>query len=135
MVGSNQPSARPLSPHLQIYRAEINMVMSILHRISGGALYLGTVLLALWLLAAAKGPTYFDMASAAWSSWPGRIVLLGYTWALMLHTAGGARHLIWDTGRGLDIKSVDRLCWWSLIASMLLTIAVWGIGYWVRGAL
>lgn len=135
MAGSNQPSARPLSPHLQVYRPEINMVMSILHRISGGALYVGSILLALWLLAVAMGPVYFDLASAAWSSWLGRIVLLGYTWALMLHTAGGIRHLIWDTGRGLDLKSVDRLCRWSLVASVLLTIIVWGIGYWVRGAL
>jgi succinate dehydrogenase / fumarate reductase cytochrome b subunit len=135
MVGSNQPSARPLSPHLQIYRPEINMVMSILHRISGAALYVGTLLLVLWLLAAAMGPTTFEIARAAWSSWLGRFVLLGYTWALMLHTAGGLRHLIWDTGRGLDIRSVDRLCWWSLVASVLATLAVWGIGYWMRGAL
>lgn len=133
MVGSTKSSARPLSPHLQIYRPEINMVVSILHRISGAALYLGTILLALWLLAAAMGPDTYNTANAVASSVIGRIVLLGYTWALMLHTAGGIRHLIWDTGRALDIKSVDRLCWLSLVASVVLTIAVWGVGYWIRG--
>ncbi len=135
MVGSNQPPARPLSPHLQIYRFEINMMMSILHRISGAALYFGTILLALWLLAAAMGPDYLTAANAAWSSWLGRVVLLGFTWALMLHAAGGVRHLIWDTGRALDIASVNRLCWTTLILSVVLTIAVWAIGYWLRGAM
>lgn len=135
MVGSDQPSARPLSPHLQIYRFEINMTMSILHRISGAALYFGTVLLVVWLLAASMGPDYLAMANAAWSSWLGRIVLLGFTWALMLHAAGGVRHLIWDTGRGLDIASVNRLCWLSLAASVVLTIAVWAAGLWLKGAL
>ena len=110
------------------------MVMSIVHRITGAALYLGTVLLAWWLLAAALGPAYFDTVNAVWSSFPGRVVLLGYTWALIHHALGGVRHLIWDTGRSLDIPSIDRLSWLTILSSAGLTMVVWVAGYWMRGA-
>jgi succinate dehydrogenase / fumarate reductase cytochrome b subunit len=116
---------RPLSPHLQVYRPLINMVMSIVHRITGVALYFGTVLLALWLLAAASGPQYFTMAADLFGSLPGRIVLLGYTWALMHHMLGGIRHFIWDTGRGYDLGTVDTLSWATIIGSLGLTAAIW----------
>ena len=116
---------RPLSPHLQIYSPLINMVMSILHRITGGALYFGTILVAWWLLAAATGPAHFETATWFLSSWFGQLVLFGYTWALIHHALGGIRHLIWDTGRGFDLKSVDILCWSSIIGSVALTILIW----------
>jgi succinate dehydrogenase / fumarate reductase cytochrome b subunit len=111
------------------------MVMSIVHRITGVALYLGTILLAWWLLAAAAGPAYFDYVNGLWSSLLGRAVLLGYTWALIHHALGGIRHLIWDTGRGLDIASVDRLSWMTILGSSALTMVVWVAGYWMKGAL
>ncbi len=135
MSGSRQPRPRPLSPHLQIYRPEINMVMSIVHRITGAALFLGTVLLVWWLWAAASGPAYFDYVNGLWSSFLGRAVLLGYTWALIHHALGGVRHLIWDTGRSLDIESVDRLSWMTVLGSAALTMVVWVAGYWMKGAL
>jgi succinate dehydrogenase / fumarate reductase, cytochrome b subunit len=116
---------RPLSPHLQIYRPHINMMMSIVHRITGVALYLGTLLLAGWLTAAASGPDTFSYVNSFFGSLLGRIVLFGYTWALMHHMLGGIRHLIWDTGRGYDLASVDRLSWGTLIGSVVLTIAIW----------
>lgn len=116
---------RPLSPHLQIYSPLINMVMSILHRITGGALYFGTILVAWWLLAAATGPGHFETATWFLGSWIGQLVLFGYTWALIHHALGGIRHLIWDTGRGFDLKSVDILCWSSIIGSVALTILIW----------
>ena len=117
--------ARPLSPHLQIYRPMINMVMSILHRITGAALYVGTLLLAWWLLAAATGPSYFDFVNGLFSTWFGMVVLLGYSWALILHLLGGIRHFIWDTGAGFDIGTVDLLGWGTLVLSVLLTAALW----------
>jgi succinate dehydrogenase cytochrome b subunit len=116
---------RPLSPHLSIYTPRINMVMSILHRLTGAALYVGTLLLAWWLIAAAMGPDYFSYVKTILGSWPGQLVLFGYTWALIHHMLGGLRHFIWDFGRGFDLESVDRLCWGSLAASVILTIAVW----------
>lgn len=116
---------RPLSPHIQIYRPMINMVMSILHRITGAALYVGTLLLAWWLVAAATGPQYFDFVSGLMRTPIGLLVLVGYTWALMHHMLGGIRHLIWDTGRGFSLPSVNRLSWFTLIGSLLLTGGVW----------
>ena len=116
---------RPLSPHLQIYSPLINMVMSILHRITGAALYFGTLLLVWWLLAVATGPEHFATATWFFSSWLGQLVLLGYTWALIHHALGGLRHLIWDTGSGFDLKSVDALCWANIIGSVVLTVVLW----------
>src|ERR1700729_828693 len=92
--------ARPLSPHLGIYRLTLTMMMSVVHRGTGIALYAGSVLLAWWLLAAASGPNAYALFQAVASSLIGRIVLFGYTFALVHHMLGGVRHLIWDTGAG-----------------------------------
>jgi succinate dehydrogenase / fumarate reductase cytochrome b subunit len=116
---------RPLSPHLQVYRPLINMVMSILHRITGVALYFGTLLLAAWLMAAAYGPEPFRLASEVFGSLPGRIVLFGYTWALMHHMLGGLRHFVWDTGAGYELGTVNRLSWGTIVGSVLLTGLIW----------
>jgi succinate dehydrogenase / fumarate reductase, cytochrome b subunit len=116
---------RPLSPHLQVYRPLINMVMSIVHRLTGVALYFGTVLLAWWLTAAATGPAYFNYVNGIFGSLPGRVVLFGYTWALMHHMLGGLRHFLWDTGRGYDLATIDKLSWGTLIASIVLTGSIW----------
>lgn len=129
---------RPLSPHLQVYRPLINMTMSIIHRITGAALYFGTILLAWWLTAAATGPAYFNYVSDVFGSLPGRVVLIGYTWALLHHMIGGLRHLLWDTGRGFDLKTIDRLSWMTIVLSVLLTGVIWfaqlsgGLGALVR---
>lgn len=117
--------ARPLSPHLRIYKPRINMVMSIFHRITGTALYFGTLLLAWWLIAAAVGPAYFTFVSGLLGTIPGQVVLFGFTWALMHHGLGGIRHLIWDTGRGLSLGSVDALSWLTILGSLALTAAIW----------
>jgi succinate dehydrogenase / fumarate reductase, cytochrome b subunit len=100
MSEAKAPAARPLSPHLSIYRLKLTMAMSIAHRITGGALYVGTLLLVWWLLAVASGPDAYSTFQWAASSIIGRLVLFGYTWALLHHMLGGVRHLIWDTGRG-----------------------------------
>ena len=126
---------RPLSPHLSIYRPLINMVMSIVHRITGGALYFGTLLLAAWLAAAALGEREFAFVNQLFAHPIGLLILFGYTWALLHHMFGGIRHLIWDTGHGLDIRSVDILCWLSLVASLTATVAVWLVGLSMRGML
>jgi succinate dehydrogenase / fumarate reductase cytochrome b subunit len=116
---------RPLSPHLQFYSPLINMVMSILHRITGAALYFGSLLLAWWLVAAASGPDYFNFVNGLFGSLVGRLVLFGYTWALMNHMLGGIRHFIWDTGRGYELKTIDLLSWGTLVASVILTALIW----------
>jgi succinate dehydrogenase / fumarate reductase cytochrome b subunit len=126
---------RPLSPHLGIYRMQINMAMSIIHRITGAALYFGTILLAAWLISAATSADAFRFVSGLLGHPLGQLVLFGYTWALIHHMFGGIRHLIWDTGRALDIKSADALGWLSIIGSISLTVILWYIGLSMRGAL
>jgi succinate dehydrogenase / fumarate reductase, cytochrome b subunit len=125
--GRGMRRERPLSPHLQIYSPLINMVMSIVHRITGAALYFGSLLLAWWLIAAASGPDYYNYVLSWFATWPGKIILLGYTWALLHHMMGGLRHLIWDSGRGYDLGTVDLLSWGSLAASLILTAIVWAV--------
>ncbi|GLS30209.1 succinate dehydrogenase subunit C [Mesorhizobium albiziae] len=126
--------ARPLSPHLTIYKPQITMTMSIIHRITGGALYFGTLLVAWWLIAAATSQEYFDFVSWIYGSWIGRLVLFGYTWALMHHMMGGIRHLVWDTGAGLEKQTASKIAWATLVASVVLTILIWVAGYMARGA-
>ena len=135
MAEAKRAIERPLSPHLGIYRLTINMVMSIVHRMTGAALYLGTALLAWWLVALAIGPKYFAFVNGIFGSIPGKIVLFGYTWALMHHMLGGIRHLIWDTGRGFDLRMVNILSWLTIIGSVTLTAAIWAIGIAMRGGL
>lgn len=119
-------AARPLSPHLQVYKMSVSMVMSIVHRITGAGLYFGTALVVWLLLAAASGPEQYAYVTGWLTWWPFQIVLLGYTWALLHHLAGGLRHFIWDTGRGFDLKTVDRLAWGSLAFSVTGTLLIWG---------
>ncbi|EFO32795.1 succinate dehydrogenase, cytochrome b556 subunit [Roseibium sp. TrichSKD4] len=132
MSNADSRGNRPLSPHLQIYKPILTMVMSILHRITGAALYFGTVLLAWWLIAAAAGPTYFEFVNEIYSSFIGRLILFGFTWALVHHMLGGLRHFIWDMGAGFGREAREWLARATIIGSVGLTILLWIIGYAVR---
>lgn len=113
---------RPLSPHLQIYRWQMTMFSSILTRISGNALIVAAALIVWWLLAAATGPRYFDFVNAIIRSWFGKLVFLGSIWAVWYHFLAGLRHLWFDSGRGLEIATAERLGWACVIGSVVLTI-------------
>ena len=132
MADSRLRIERPLSPHIQIYKPMLTMTMSIVHRITGGALYVGTLILAAWLIAAASGQASFDTMQAVLGSFLGRIVLFGYTWALMHHMLGGIRHLIWDTGRGFGAVERELFAKLTLIGSIVLTVLLWIVAYAVR---
>jgi succinate dehydrogenase / fumarate reductase cytochrome b subunit len=125
--------ARPLSPHLSIYRLTLTMAMSILHRITGASLYAGTLLLVWWLLAAASGPNAYGKMQWFMGTWVGRFILFGYTWALIHHMYGGIRHFIWDTGHGFGATEREWLVWAGLIGSIATTIILWVVGYTVMG--
>ena len=131
MSNADMRGKRPLSPHLQIYIPILTMVMSFLHRISGAALYFGTILLAWWLIAAAAGPTYFDFVNDLYGSIFGRLILFGFTWALVHHMLGGLRHFIWDMGAGFGKEAREWLARATIIGSVTLTIILWIIGYMV----
>lgn len=113
---------RPLSPHLQIYRPQMTAISSILTRISGNALIVAAALIVWWLLAAATGPRYFDFVNAIIRSWFGKLVFLGSIWAVWYHFLAGLRHLWFDSGRGLEIATAERLGWACVIGSVVLTI-------------
>ena len=120
---------RPLSPHLQIYRPMLTMMMSIAHRISGAALAVGFGLLTWWLVAVSMGQDAYDCVQGFFGTLVGRALLFMFTWALIHHMLGGIRHLIWDTGVGLDKTTIEIFAWATIIGSTLLTILVWVVGY------
>ena len=133
MAETKTPVERPLSPHLQIYRWPLPMAMSIAHRITGVGLYFGTLLVAWWLIAAASSPNAYAGIGSFMSSFLGRLILLGYTWALLHHMLGGVRYLIWDTGRGFGPNEREWLVRAGLFGSITLTIVLWTVGYLVVG--
>ena len=123
---------RPLSPHLNIYRPMLTMMMSIMHRITGAGLYAGTLLLAWWLIAAATSASAFATASWFMGTIIGRLILFGFTWALFHHLFGGLRHFIWDTGRGMQHPEREYLAQATLIGGIVCTILVWIAAYMAR---
>ena len=123
--------SRPLSPHLQIYRWTVTMTMSIVHRATGIANYAGTVLLVIWLGAAAWGQEPLNLVNDVYGSWFGQLVLFFYTWSLLHHMLGGLRHFVWDFTMGMGPGQREALAWANLAASIVLTLLVWTIFVWV----
>lgn len=124
------PRARPLSPHLEVYRFTLTMAMSIVHRITGVANYAGTLLLVAWLGAAALGEPYYGTLNGLLGSLPGQIVLFGYTWSLFHHMLGGVKHFVWDTGRMLDPAGREAIVRLQVIAGVVLTLGAWALFVW-----
>ena len=130
---ANSPmKERPLSPHLSIYKPMLTMMMSIVHRITGAGLYFGMALFVGWLFSAAQSQSCFDIVQGFIGSWFGRLVLLGFTWALVHHALGGLRHLLWDTGRGFDLVKIEWLARANIAASVVLTLLIWIAAYAAR---
>ena len=124
---------RPLSPHLQVYRLTLTMLMSIVHRITGAALYFGIILVAWWLVAAAVGSNAYATVEMFLGTTIGRLILFGYTWALIHHGLGGVRHLIWDIGYGFEPSEREILTLVTLIGSIGITVLIWGVGFLAMG--
>ncbi|MDF2813500.1 MAG: sdhC [Microvirga sp.] len=120
---------RPLSPHLQVYRWTWTMAMSVFHRVTGTGLYIGIALFAIWLVALAAGPQAFDAVQWFFGSPIGLLILFGYTWVLMHHMLGGVRHLVWDTGRGMEPGERMNMARFTLIGSISLTVAIWLVAF------
>lgn len=121
MADLNQGN-RPLSPHLTIYRPQLTSMTSIVTRLTGVSLLLGGLLVVAWFLAAAISPGKFALVDGFLTSWFGDLVMTASLWALWYHALAGARHLVWDTGRWLEIEMVERLGWAVIFGSVLLTI-------------
>jgi succinate dehydrogenase / fumarate reductase, cytochrome b subunit len=131
-MADSRPVFRPLSPHLQVYRPMLTMMMSIMHRITGVALFFGAILFVWWLSAAAHSDGYFAFVQAFFASWFGRLVMFGFTWALIHHMLGGLRHFLWDVGKGFELKTVENLARLNLAGSIILTILLWVLAYGVK---
>ncbi len=120
---------RPLSPHVQIYRPQWTSFTSILTRITGNALIVGTLLIVWWLMAASIGPDAFATADAVLRSWFGDLVLLGSLWALWYHTLAGIRHLVWSTGRYMEIHTAETfgkiITGLSVVLTVLTVLILW----------
>ena len=124
---------RPLSPHLQVYRWQITMTMSILHRASGVILVVGAFALAWWLLALAAGGEAYANAAECLASPLGQLFLFGFSLSLVYHLLNGIRHLLWDAGWGFDIPDVYRSGWAVAVLTFVFTAAIW-LAAWPGGA-
>ncbi len=120
MADANVPN-RPLSPHMEIYRREINMMTSIVNRITGVGMALAGFLIVWWLIAAATSESYYNYINGMLTSWLGLLILVGSLWALWFHFLGGLRHLWMDFGYGYDIETVNKSGWVLVIGSVVLT--------------
>ena len=125
-------SPRPLSPHLQIYRPQITSVLSIIHRITGVVLTLGTMFLSWWLVAAAYGPRQFDNVQVFAGSWVGQLFLWSFAFSIFYHLGNGMRHLAWDFGWGFNMSQLRASGFAVLVFAVLGTtvtlIAAYSMG-------
>ena len=120
------PPQAPLSPFLQ-YRPQLTSVLSITHRITGVFLSLGAVLLSVWLAALAGSGEAYQALNERLAAWYGQGLLACLLFSLYYHLCNGVRHLFWDLGLGLELKTAYRSGYAVVIASVLLTAATaWG---------
>ncbi len=125
---------RPLSPHLQIYKRQVQMMTSIVHRATGIALAVGSLLVVTGLMQLAAGEENFNGFRQIVGSPVGMILMIGWTWALFYHLCNGIRHLVQDAGLGYEIPQFIRSSWLSVIGSIVLTVLVWAYVLMAGGA-
>ncbi len=118
---------RPLSPHLSIYRWPITMALSILHRITGVALSLGFLVFVAWLFDAASGPDAYAVFMSVMDTYVGKLCLVGWSFAFFFHLSNGTRHLLWDSGRGMEKSQADASSWLVLISAIGFTAVFWWV--------
>jgi succinate dehydrogenase / fumarate reductase, cytochrome b subunit len=118
---------RPISPHLQIYKPQLTSMLSITHRLTGMGLAFGSLALVYFLVSLMNGPESYEAAIHFFRSWMGLVLLFGCTLGVSFHILNGIRHLFWDAGFGLDLKSVYVSGWLTIIGTLLLTGLISGI--------
>jgi len=120
---------RPLSPHLQVYKPQLTSMMSIGHRITGFALSVGLIVPVFWLVSLTQGPSAYAEFHEFLRSGLGLFLIFGWVFSLSYHLLNGLRHLMWDTGRGLDLKSTYLTGWAVVIGSLILTAFILFAGF------
>ena len=118
-------AGRPLSPHLTVYRWPITMTLSILHRMTGVALSVGLIILAIWLTALSSSAQAYGQVTALLGSFVGRLLLMAFSFAFFFHLCNGIRHLFWDVGKGFEMRQVTASAWTVVGASLALTLWLW----------
>jgi succinate dehydrogenase / fumarate reductase, cytochrome b subunit len=128
---TTRPAARPLSPFMigPYYRPQLTSMLSIVHRITGVGLSLGALFVVGWLVALAGGAWSYAAFAQHVAAWYGQLVVLGFSWSLAYHLCNGIRHLFWDLGYGYSLPVAYRSGYAVIVASFLLTGAVWGYAY------
>jgi succinate dehydrogenase / fumarate reductase, cytochrome b subunit len=126
----NRP--RPLSPHLQIYKPQITSVLSIMHRITGVSLSIGSIILVAWVVALASGLESYSHFINITNHWFSHLIFFGFTFALYYHLSNGIRHLFWDAGFGFELKSVYLSGSLVVVSAFLMTMATWSFIYFLR---
>lgn len=124
---------QPRSPHLQIYRPQLTSVLSISHRLTGIMLSAGSIVLVIWLIAAATGPRFYSAMQQLLGTGIGKALMLGWTFSLFFHLCNGVRHLVWDSGRGFELRTIYASGWTVVVVSMLLTVLAWVASFMVAG--
>jgi succinate dehydrogenase / fumarate reductase cytochrome b subunit len=116
---------RPLSPHLDVWRWHVTLAASILHRLTGMAIYVGALIVAGWAVALAAGEEAYGDYMGLLGSLPGKVVLFGLTVCVFYHLGAGIRHLVWDTGRGFDLKTANLSAWVVIVFAIVAAAALW----------
>ena len=114
--------ARPISPHLQVYRPQLTSVLSIMHRLTGVFLSGVTVVLSLWLFSIALGEAAYSPFAALWDSWISTLLMAGVVFCLYYHLLNGVRHLAWDWGIGFSLTQVYSTGWAVVGGSITLSV-------------
>ena len=125
MTQAAKPAARPLSPHLQVYRLPLAAWLSITHRMTGVGLTIGTLLLTWWVVAAAYGPEAYGRFQGFISSWLGYLFLFGFSVSLFYHLCNGIRHLLWDVGKNFEIAATNRANVIVIVGTLVFTAIAW----------
>ena len=121
---------RPLSPHLTVYRLKYTLVSSIVNRATGLALSIGFLLLLYWVMALFRGPQSYANAEVVFAHPLFKLVLSGFIFAFSYHLIAGVRHLIWDTGHGMERRQSQMSAWAVGILSVLVTLLIVYIAFW-----
>lgn len=125
MAGAPSPESRPIAPHVSVWRWHVTMASSILHRVTGMGLYGAAICVALWLIAAAAGPETYAIVDTILSAWYGQVAMYLVAAALAYHLANGIRHLVFDTGAGLDPSDADTSAWFAILFAIVAPIGLW----------
>ena len=126
MAQKDKALARPLSPFMH-YRKGHTMTLSILHRMTGVALTVGSVLLVYWLVAAATGATAYAKAQEVFACWLTQTAMVAWIFSFFYHLLNGVRHLVWDTGRGFDLTVSRNSGYAVVVGSVALTALICAI--------